>query len=161
MSEFLEKLNIISSDPDVIKAMLFIWSIILGVIIALFVSFYHRKVTGSFFRAFIKAGAEDPESAKTLADVSQTENDAVISKLERPGLYRNIVTVINPDGTEADPNAKINITEETKFYISEEKHTQIRDQWGENNENLIVLIGGILGMAILGVLLTVIIISGI
>ena len=122
-------------------------------------SFFHEFC--SFFRAFIKAGAEDPESAKTLADVSQTENDAVISKLERPGLYRNIVTVINPDGTEADPNAKINITEETKFYISEEKHTQIRDQWGENNENLIVLIGGILGMAILGVLLTVIIISGI
>ncbi|MBQ8403442.1 MAG: hypothetical protein IJX55_03330 [Clostridia bacterium] len=161
MSNFLEKLDIISSDPSVISAMLFIWSIILGVIIALFVSFYHRKVTGSFFRAFVKAGAIDEENAKTLAEVSQTENDAVIAKLERPGVYRSIVTVINPDGTEADPHSTITITEETKFYIPEEKLTQVRDQWGENNENLLVLIGGVLGMVILGVLLTIIVISGI
>ena len=161
MSNFIEILDVISNNPDVLSMVLFIWSIILGVIIALFVSFYHRKVTGSFFRAFIKAGAIDAESAKTLAEVSQTENDTVISKLERPGVYRNTITVINPDGTEADPHSAIKITEETKFYISEEKFTQVRDQWGENNESLLVLIGGIVGMVILGILLTIIVISGI
>ncbi len=161
MSNFLEKLDIISSDPSVISAMLFIWSIILGVVIALFISFYHRKITGSFFRAFVRAEAIDEESAKTLAEVSQTENDSVIAKLEKPGMYRSIVTVINPDGTEADPHSTVTITEETKFYIPEEKLTQVRDQWGETNENLLVLIGGILGMVILGIILTIIVISGI
>ncbi len=161
MSNFLEKLDVISSDPKVISAMLFIWSIILGVVIALFISFYYRKITGSFFRAFVKAGAIDEESAKTLAEVSQTENDTVIAKLEKPGMFRSIVTIINPDGTEADPHSTIKITEETKFYIPEEKLTQVRDQWGETNENVLVLIGGVVGMVILGILLTIIVISGI
>ena len=49
---------------------------------------------------------------------------------------------------------------ETKFYISEEQITHVRHQWGEKNENLLVLIGGIVGMVILGILLTVIVVSG-
>lgn len=160
MSKIIEMIDVISSDPNVISAMLFIWSIILGIIIALFISFYNRKVIGSFFRALVQAEATEHENAKTLDEVKQRENDAVITKLERSGAYRDIVTIINPDGTEADKVSKITITEETKFYISEEQITHVRHQWGEKNENLLVLIGGIVGMVILGILLTVIVVSG-
>ena len=161
MSKLLEMIDVISSDPDVIASMLFIWSIILGVIIALFISFYNRKVIGSFFRALVQAEALDPESAKTLDDIKQCENDAVIHKLERSTMYRDVVTIVNADGTEADKTSKLQITNETKFYISEEQITHVRNQWGETNESLLVLIGGIVGMLILGILVSIIIISGI
>ena len=41
MSNFIELLDVISHNPDVMSAVLLIWSIILGIIIALFISFYH------------------------------------------------------------------------------------------------------------------------
>ena len=71
------------------------------------------------------------------------------------------MTIINPDGTEANKREKTVITEETKFYVPEEQVTRIRNQWGEANENLLVLLGGVAGMLVLGVLLTVIAVSGI
>jgi hypothetical protein len=153
-------INVISSDPKVISAMLFIWSFILGIIISLFISFYNRKVIGSFFRAIIKADATDPESAKTLDEIGQKENDAVITKLERSASYRDIVAIVNPDGSEEDKICAITITEETRFYIPEDQITHVRNQWGEKNENLLVLIGGVAGMLILGIILTIIVIAG-
>ena len=161
MSKLISMIDVISSDPTAMSAMLFIWSIILGIVIALFISFYNRKVIGSFFRAIVQTEALDEETAKTLDELKQKENDAVISKLERPGTYRNIVTIINPDGTEVDKDSKIAITEETKFYIPEEQLTHVRLQWGESNENLLVLIGGVVGILILGVLLTIVVLSSI
>ncbi len=154
-------IDVISSDPDVIAAMLFIWSVILGITIALFISFYHRKVVGSFFRALVKAEAFDADSAVTLDQINQGDNDGVVYKLESSHIYRDIVTIINPDGTEANKQEKTVITEETKFYIPEEQIARIRSQWGESNENLLVLVGGVVGIIILGILLTVVAVSGI
>lgn len=160
MSNFIEILDVISTNPDVMSVLLFIWSIILGIIIALFVSFYNRKVTGSFFRALVANEAFDAESAKTLDEIGQRENDSVITKLEKNGMHRDIVTIIDENGEEAPHSGRIVITSDTKFYISEDHLTQVRNQWGENNENVLVLIAGVVGMIILGLLLTVIFVSG-
>ena len=159
MSNFIELLDVISHNPDVMSAVLLIWSIILGIIIALFISFYHRRVIGSFFRALVSREAFDEESAKTIDEIGQRENDAVISKLESSSMYRDIVTILNSEGEEEPKYGKITVTEDSKFYISEERLTQVRNQWGESNENVLVLIAGVIGMAILGVLLTVILVS--
>ncbi len=148
MSKLLELLDVIRTNPNVISATLVIWSIVLGIIIALFISFYNRKIIGSFFRALVTSGAEDEDSAKTLAQISQTENDAVIKKLNK-AQYKDIVTIIH-----SNPEQKID--ENTKFYIEESKYTRVRDQWGETSESVGVLVGGIIGIIILGVLVTVI-----
>lgn len=160
MSNFIEMLDVISNNPDVLSTVLAIWSIILGIIIALFVSFYNRKVIGSFFRALVAAEAFDEETAKTIDEINQRENDAVLIKIEKSSMYRDIVTIINENGEEEPRNGKIIITEETKFYIPEENLTHVRNQWGETNENVLVLIAGVIGMIILGVLLTLVIVSG-
>ena len=160
MSNFIEMLDVISNNPDVLSMVLFIWSIILGIVIALFVSFYQRRVIGSFFRALVACEAFDEENAKTLDEINQRENDAVIRKLERSSMYRDIVTIIGENGEEEPKHGNIIITEDTKFYISEEHCTQVRNQWGESNENVFVLVAGVIGMVILGVLLTVILVSG-
>ena len=65
MSKLLEMLDVIRTDPDVASATLVIWSVILGIIIALLFSFYNRRVLGSFFRALVRTGSQDEESAKT------------------------------------------------------------------------------------------------
>jgi ABC-type phosphate/phosphonate transport system permease subunit len=65
MSKLLELLDVIRTDPDVASATLVIWSVILGIIIAILFSFYNRRVLGSFFRALIRAGADEEENAKT------------------------------------------------------------------------------------------------
>ena len=160
MSNFIEILDVISSNPDVLSVVLTIWSLILGIVIALFISFYNRKVSGSFFRALVASEAFDEETAKTIDEIGQRENDAVIAKIEKSSMYRDIVTIIGENGEEEPKNGRIVITSDTKFYIPEEKLTQVRSQWGETNENIFVLIAGVIGMIILGILLTVIIASG-
>lgn len=157
MSKLLEMLDVIRTDPDVASATLVIWSVILGIIIALLFSFYNRRVLGSFFRALVRTGSQDEESAKTLAEINQTENDAIIKKLKK-GQYTDVVTVVNEN---KDANGNPVIDENAKFYIEESKFPRIRDQWGETDENVLVLIGGIVGIIILGVLVTVLVASSI
>ena len=161
MSNFIEMLDVISSNPDVLSVVLTIWSLILGIVLALFISFYNRKVSGSFFRAIVAHEAFDAESAKTLDELHQRENDAVIRKLENSSMFRDIVTIIGEEGEEEPKHGKIVITEKTKFYIEEEHLTQVRNQWGETNENVFVLAAGVVGMIILGVLLTIVIVPSI
>ncbi len=161
MSNFIEKLDVISNNPEVLSTVLSIWSIILGIVLALFISFYNRKVAGSFFRSIIANEAFDEESAKTLDELRQRENDAVIRKLETSSMYRDMVVIIGENGEEEPKHGKIIITENTKFYIPEENCTQVRNRWGETNENVIVLIAGIIGMIILGILLTIVLVPGV
>ena len=160
MSNFIEMLDVISSNPDVFSMVLIIWSLILGIVLALFISFYNRKVIGSFFRALVSHEAFDVETAKTVDEIGQRENDAAIRKLENSAMYRDTVTILNEEGEEESKHGKIIITSDTKFYIPEENLTKTRNQWGETNENVLVLITGVIGMIILGVLLTVILVSG-
>jgi hypothetical protein len=160
MSNFIEILDVISNNPDVLSILLTIWSLILGIIIALFVSFYNRKVSGSFFRALVANEAFDQENAKTLDELHQRENDAVIRKLEISSMYRDIVNIIGEEGEEEPKHGRIVITEKTKFYIDEENCTQIRNRFGEGNESVLVLVAGVIGMIILGVLLTIVLIPG-
>ena len=161
MSNFIEILDVISNNPDVLSVVITIWSLILGIVIALFVSFYNRKVSGSFFRALVINEAFDEESAKTLDELNQRENDAVIRKLETSSMYRDIVTIIGEEGEEEPKHGKIIITEKTKFYINEDDCTQIRTRFGEGSENVLVLVAGVIGMIILGVLLTIVLVPGV
>lgn len=161
MSNFIEILDVISNNPDVLSVVITIWSLILGIVIALFVSFYNRKVSGSFFRALVINEAFDEESAKTLDELNQRENDAVIRKLETSSMYRDIVTIIGDEGEEEPKHGKIIITEKTKFYINEDDCTQIRTRFGEGSENALVLVAGVIGMIILGVLLTIVLVPGV
>ena len=160
MSNFIEILDVISNNPDVLSMVLSIWSLILGIIIALFVSFYNRKVSGSFFRALVANKAFDEENAKTLDELHQRENDAVIHKLETSSMYRDIVTIIGEEGEEEPKHGKIIITEKTKFYTDENNCAQIRNRFGEGNENILILIAGVIGMIILGVLLMIVLVPG-
>ena len=54
MSNFIKILDVISANPDVLSVVLTVWSLILGIVLALIISFYNRKVSGSFFRLFMK-----------------------------------------------------------------------------------------------------------
>ena len=151
MSKLLELLDSVSTNPTVISITLVIWSIVLGIIIALSITFYQKRVIGSFFRALIKENAVDAESAKNIHEISQTENDAVISKLKRSSSFKKMVTIVNENGSDT-------VDENTKFYLSESQLIRVRDQWGEKKENVGVLIGGIVGTIILGILVTIVIV---
>lgn len=151
MSKLLELLDSVSTNPTVISITLVIWSIVLGIIIALSITFYQKRVIGSFFRALIKENTVDAESAKNIHEISQTENDAVISKLKRSSSFKKMVTIVNENGSDT-------VDENTKFYLSEDQLIRVRDQWGEKKENVGVLIGGIVGTIILGILVTIVIV---
>lgn len=151
MSKLLELLDSVSTNPTVISITLVIWSIVLGIIIALSITFYQKRVIGSFFRALIKENAVDAESAKNIHEISQMENDAAISKLKRSSSFRKMVTIVNENGSDT-------VDENTKFYLSEDQLIRVRDQWGEKKENVGVLIGGIVGTIILGILVTIVIV---
>lgn len=151
MSKLLELLDSVSTNPTVISITLVIWSIVLGIIIALSITFYQKRVIGSFFRALIKENAVDAESAKNIHEISQTENDAVISKLKRSSSFKKMVTIVNENGSDT-------VDENTKFYLSEDQLIRVRDQWGEKKENVGVLIGGIVETIILGILVTIVIV---
>ncbi len=151
MAHLAELLEASTNKTTLISITLVIWSVVLGIIIAQFIMFYNRRIIGSFFRALIREEAFDEESAKSIFEIGQTANDAVIAKLKRSRSFRTLVTSL--DGDEI-PN------ENTKFYITEEQRTRIRDQWGERSESVGVLIGGIVGMIVFGFLVTIVAILG-
>ena len=153
MSDFLEKIEASRLDSStVFNIRLIIWAAVLGLILAFCLSYYRRRVIGSFVRAIRMAGATDPESAKTLAEIGQENNISAISTLKRSSSLRRLISFYQPESGESNEKQSLIIDENTRFYIKEEAETRARIQYGDENDRLWPLILGSLGVILLGIL---------
>ncbi len=139
-----------------------IWAMIAGFAVSFFAMYYKRRVIGSFVRALREAGADSPETAKTLAELEQEHNVSVISNLKKSASLRRMITIYNEETETEDPNPKkgnesIKIDENTRFYIAPEAITRSRVQYGDNPEPLWPILLGCAGLVVIGVLACMII----
>lgn len=74
----------------------------LGLLIACFAAVFERRVVGKFVRGILAKGAEDPETAVSLADLGLENNVFVKREMSRLGLSRKLVSIVEEDGTVRD-----------------------------------------------------------
>lgn len=107
-----------------------VWIIFFGICIASFYAYYHRRLLGDLLRAFISAGADCENNAKTLSDIGYGEgikhlfakhalkNGAVLRK--------NIIAVYNEETAKKKNPDELFVKKEKpdfeqKYFVDEEK----------------------------------------
>lgn len=70
---------------------LIIWSMFAGICLAALIIMYNKNVLGPFIRALFDAGANSPETAKTLAELGYTSKPFVRLSLGKRGTFSRIV----------------------------------------------------------------------
>ncbi len=71
----------------------------LGIMVACVASTLQRHRLARFFGVFCRSGAETPETAKTLSELSVPESRALLKALSSPtSLYRKMLFVVLPSG---------------------------------------------------------------
>ena len=149
MNSFLQYVESLRLDSGVTTGIKFIiWPFIFGLILAFFLVFYRRRVIGSFVRAIQDAGAVDEATAKTLAEIGQEYNTSATNALKKSSSLRRLVTICPSENSPS--NGKIEINENTRFYIDKDAQTRARVQYGDKEESLWPLIIGSVTLLLLG-----------
>ena len=120
-------------------------ALVLGIILASYMSIFNRRVHGAFVRALINENCSTPATAKTLSELGYMKNSAVRSALKGGNTYRGIVRCVEAEDYYAtrelargeyearaaatgEKSAPFNAPEyrydfaEARFYIPEEQH---------------------------------------
>jgi len=150
MSRILDYIDTLRLDTTVSTGIKFIiWPLIFGFILSFFIAYYRRRVIGAFVRAIRDAGASDEESAKTLSEIGQEYNSSAVSALKKSSSLRRLITVCP---AEENPEGKLVIDENTRFYIGKEAETRSRVQYGDKEEPLWPIILGSAALIMLGII---------
>ena len=70
----------------------------LGILIASYIIFFQKKLTGRFVRALLDEQAEDPDSAKSLSDLGFATSGMIKSELSRASVSRKLISVVDAEG---------------------------------------------------------------
>ncbi|MBQ7715039.1 MAG: hypothetical protein IJT70_04120 [Clostridia bacterium] len=81
-----------------------VWGIYGGFVIGIVLSYYHKVYLGATVRALLDAGANSPDSALTLGELSEKygikPSSARFRALRRVSALRKVISVANPDESE-------------------------------------------------------------
>lgn len=75
-----------------------IWSVFIGISIAIVVSYIIKIKFGAFIRFILEKNAESPESAVTLDDFGKTSRFIIRACLKNHQYYKNLLVAITEDG---------------------------------------------------------------
>ncbi len=140
MQELFRKIDFFRADSDtLVSPQSIIMAIAFGLIIAFIVVYYQRRVIGAFVRAIRYAEATDEETAKTLSEIGQEHNISAITKLKKSTSLQSLISVSNAT---TDAKGRLQIDDNTRFYIAKEKEERSRKQFGDGEDSLIPIIIG-------------------
>lgn len=117
---------------------------VVGIVLASYLSIFNRRVYGSLIRSLIEENCTTPQSAKTLAELGFMKNSSVRSALRSGNVYRGLVRCVEAeefylarelargeyearaaaDGVKAAPFAAPEFRHDfatSRFYITEDK----------------------------------------
>lgn len=121
-------------------------SVFIGATLASIAVFFNKNIIGRVVRALISAGANDPESAKTLDELGMSRNFFVKRALSGGGALRKLVNeaddrvIALPDGsTYFERDKKLDVRT-ARFYISEEKRVRAEIRYAKKGSDVIILI---------------------
>ena len=146
---------------------LLVWSVFLGLCIAVFVSVYQKRVPGALVRKLLEVGADSPQNAVTLTDIGMQNRfwirhilwwkENSVRRVVRTAEYE----VCQPDASDAAPNlsdaerkkAKIKQKQEIPRLPVSVQHLYIPADCQEQARSLYREKGAGLGVAIAAVIL--------
>lgn len=70
---------------------------VLGIVLASYLSIFNRRVHGAFISSVIDGNASTPATAKTLSELGYMKNSAIRSALRGGNLYRGIVRCVEAE----------------------------------------------------------------
>ena len=133
---------------------------VVGIIIASYLSIFNKRVHGSFVSSVIELGASTPASAKTLSELGYMKNSAVRSSIRSGNTYRGILRCVEAEeyyfarelargeyeakvaasGESAPPFESPEFKydfEKAHFYIPEDKHYRAQIRFEKKGTSLI------------------------
>ena len=114
---------------------IFAW---IGIIMALIGSFYSNHYLGGFVEKLVRAGADSPENAKSLAQL-KLENKAMLSRSLREGsVLRKYVQVAKIDSSNIDISNKDSMAE--KYFIESEKQVIAQKRFRSKGNGIVTLV---------------------
>ena len=145
---------------SMISVDMIILAIFIGGVIASFAAVYNKRMLGGFVRALIKAGANTPETAKTIGELGFGEDPFVRSALRGENALRRTVVlaeVARLDGADAKTaekrgrsNKKEKINFETaRFYIPEQRRARAEIRYDNKGTGLVALLFSVLAFAVI------------
>ena len=131
------KLSLQSNDPNAVKVQYISWGIFAGIVIAVLLLFYYKKIKGSFIRSLIICKAFSPETAQSMTELGQDENYFVIYSLRKG---KNLSKIV--ERTQDKQTGTI------KYYISEEHLLKAEKQYADTSTSVWNVITSIIIFAI-------------
>lgn len=155
MSEFFRTIDALrGGSSGKITLPLAVWAIILGIILSWIIIIYKQRIIGAFVRAILDAGAISPETAKTAEELGQDHNVSALSSFRKSTALHRMVIVCGDEERAGDKKYRPEIDEKTRFYIPEENLKRAEEQYGGKGTSVWVIIAGVVGLLVLGVLIT-------
>lgn len=138
-------------------------AIIIGIILASYLSIFNRRVHGAFVRSLIDENCSTPQTAKTLAELGYMKNSAVRAAIKSGNTYRGIIRCVEAEdyyatrelargeyearsAASGEKCAPFNAPEyhydfnEAHFYIPEEKHFSATIRYEKKGAGIITAI---------------------
>ncbi len=144
------------NDPNGFKWI--VLGLYFGLLIASIFMFYNKNVLGSLIRKLDRAGACDPESAKTLSELACTKNIFYRIALKRGNSIRKVVAVAPSEGEKLPDEATLFVasalgrkcdTLTDRFYIPKSKRDRTIDRFDSKGSGwLSVVLMAVLGLAL-------------
>ena len=135
-----------------------IFPLIAGVILAVCAMFFVKKTTGRFVKALLDEKADAPETAKTLAELGYQKKPLLKYALRPGSTLRKIVLTAPADGqSEETPDAasaaETPISENTRFYIPEDKAYRAETTYNPDGMSILLLLLIVLALIVLSFVL--------
>ena len=155
MSEFLRTIDALRGGSDgKITLPLVVWAIIFGIILSWIIIIYKQRIVGAFVRAMIEAGATSPETAKTAEELGQDHNVSALSSFKKSAALHRMIYICGEEERAEDKKYRPETDENTKFYIPETQLKRAQDQYGGKGTSIWIIVAGVIGLLLLGVLIT-------
>lgn len=131
------------------RAVLFLWMILFGFMIAWVLIYYNRRIVGSFVRSILNSEAKSLEEGKTLVELNQTENVSAVEKYSKSSSLQGIV-FSNAEVVDEGKHL-LKIDESTKFYIPEEQQKRAQRMYDSVGNSGWMILLGVVAALIIGI----------
>jgi len=140
-----------------------VWSLFAGVIIALLVTLYNKRILGAFVRKLLTLEAVNFDSAKSLEEAGYVKNKFVKLALRKNGSLRQLVVGL-PIDTAPDAETEKILAEsyklpskevplgKMKFFVPEDKTIKAEYMYSADGANVLFVILAIVLFAVMAML---------
>ena len=153
MADFFYLNNLLSYTGTTVD--LVVWSLAIGLTIAVLVTFYKRTVLGSLVRAILAADAHDPATAKTLEELKLSKKKLLLRALRHGSSRSRLFYAVAAEDNGSSDSAKDLQT--LRYFIPKELTQKAYLMYDNGKYNIWIVLGTILLIFVMAAVLVTLI----